>query len=128
MISQFHRDISNVPEFQIVIQKIMSTEIQISIRKIANRYGLRHQLLKLREEAQELIDALDEFDHSNPEAIDHIVEEAADVSVVTQQVVFLLNAQDAFEEMQSFKIYRQLERMKEGEVQPHSTNTPERRA
>ena len=115
MISQFHRDISNVPEFQIVIQKIMSTEIQISIRKIANHYGLRHQLLKLREEARELIDALDEFEQSNLEAIDHIVEEAADVNVVTQQIIHLLKAQDAFEEMQWFKVNRQLMRMEEGE-------------
>lgn len=93
----------------------MISEVQDPIRKIANHYGLRHQLLKLREEAQELIDALDEFDHSNPEALDHIVEEAADVHVVTQQVVFLLKAQDAFEEMRWFKVNRQLMRMVEGE-------------
>lgn len=93
----------------------MISEVQNPIRKIAEHYGLRHQLLKLREEAQELIDALDEFDHSNPEAIDHIIEEAADVSVVTQQVVVLLDAQDAFDEMTWFKIHRQLMRMKEGE-------------
>lgn len=91
----------------------MNSEVKTSIRKIAEHYGLRHQLLKLREEARELIDALDEFDHSNPEAIDHIVEEAADVHVVTQQIVFLLDAQEAFEEMQSFKVHRQLKRMKD---------------
>lgn len=104
-----------ISEVQITLQKIMNSETHASIRKIANCYGLRHQLLKLREEAQELIDAIDEFEQSNPEAIDHIVEEVADVHVVTQQVVFLLDAQDAFEEMQWFKVNRQLMRMEEGE-------------
>ena len=93
----------------------MISEVQDPIRKIANHYGLRHQLLKLREEARELIDALDEFEQSNLEAIDHIVEEAADVNVVTQQIIHLLKAPDAFEEMQWFKVNRQLMRMEEGE-------------
>jgi len=60
------------------------------IRKIADHYGLNNQKLKLQEELGELITASAKSD------ADHLVEEMADVSIMIEQVVYLLKKESLF--------------------------------
>ena len=77
------------------------------IRKIADHYGLNNQKLKLQEELGELITA-----SAKPD-IDHVVEEMADVSIMIEQVVYLLKKESLFAETREKKIGRQIKRIEE---------------
>lgn len=80
--------------------------------KIINHYGVSKQLKKLSEEIFELQEAI-LLDLYDKESYDHILEEYADVQVVLSQIeeYFELD-QNKLVEMQSFKISRTLERIK----------------
>ena len=80
----------------------------VLIRKIADHYGLDIQQLKLIEECGELIVAVAKGEDKN------IIEELADVSIMLEQVVYLMNCKKKFKMAKAMKINRQLGRM-EGE-------------
>ena len=74
---------------------------------IANHYGLEHQLVKCKEELGELIEAIDS---ANDEAI---IEEIADVEIMTEQLKQLMCADRVVELYKDYKIARQLRRIAE---------------
>lgn len=75
------------------------------LTNIANHYGLKHQLVKCKEELGELIDAIDS---TNDEAI---IEEIADVEIMTEQLKQLMCAGRVVELYKDYKIARQLRRI-----------------
>ena len=81
--------------------------------KIAEHYGLRHQLNKLIEESQELIAAV--FSYlifgKTEERKEHIIEEAADVTVVIAQIVYLLKENEKISNYIDYKLDRTIKRM-----------------
>ena len=80
------------------------------LERIANHYGLAHQLSKTTEELDELSDAI--FEHKElDEPVDHIIEEIADVEIMTAQLKSLLGCEAQVEEIKVAKIKRQLGRM-----------------
>ena len=78
------------------------------LTNIANHYGLKHQLVKCKEELGELIEAIDS---ANDEAI---IEEIADVEIMTEQLKQLMRADRVVELYKDYKIARQLRRIAEG--------------
>lgn len=78
------------------------------LTNIANHYGLKHQLVKCKEELGELIEAIDS---ANDEAI---IEEIADVEIMTEQLKQLMRADKVVELYKDYKIARQLRRIAEG--------------
>lgn len=77
------------------------------LTNIANHYGLKHQLVKCKEELGELIEAIDS---ANDEAI---IEEIADVEIMTEQLKQLMRADRVVELYKDYKIARQLRRIAE---------------
>ena len=77
------------------------------LTNIANHYGLKHQLVKCKEELGELIEAIDS---ANDEAI---IEEIADVEIMTEQLKQLMCADRVVELYKDYKIARQLIRIAE---------------
>lgn len=80
------------------------------IRKIADHYGPAHQGNKLMEEIGELITASTKSD------IDHFVEEMADVSIMIEQMAYLLEKESLFAETREKKIARQIKRIEDEEM------------
>ena len=85
---------------------------------IADHYGLESQLNILQEELAELIQAVSKYRRGDP---DHIIEEIADVEIMLDQVVYLLD-KDTSVDIEYFiglhidkKLRRQLKRIKEEE-------------
>lgn len=72
---------------------------------IANHYGLKHQLVKCKEELGELIEAIDSM---NDEAI---IEEIADVENMTYQLKHLMCADRVVDLYKDYKIARQIRRI-----------------
>lgn len=83
---------------------------------IINYFGLTNQLKKLSKEVYELQEAI-LLDEGDEESYNHIVEEMADVYVVMEQLeeYFEIN-QDKLIAMESYKIRRTLERIKNGSL------------
>lgn len=77
------------------------------LTNIANHYGLKHQLGKCKEELGELIKAIDSLDEKA------IVEEIADVEIMTEQLKHLMCADRVVELYKDYKIARQLRRIAE---------------
>ena len=82
--------------------------INEDLKYIADHYGLEHQLGKCKEELGELIEAIDS---TNDEAI---IEEIADVEIMTEQLKQLMCADRVVELYKDYKIARQLRRITEG--------------
>lgn len=82
---------------------------------IAERYGRSHQVEKMIEELEELIEAAREWqEEPSDKAYEHLIEEVADVRLMTWQVVYLMDAFTHLEFFVNQKIRRQLARIKEG--------------
>lgn len=77
------------------------------LMNIANHYGLKQQLVKCKEELGELIEAIDSM---NDEAI---IEEIADVEIMTEQLKYLMRTEPSVEIYKDYKIARQLRRIAE---------------
>ena len=88
---------------------LLIEEEQKDIYKIADHYGKGIQQLKLIEECGELIVAVAKGEDKN------IIEELADVSIMLEQVVYLMNCKKKFKMAKAMKINRQLGRMEEEE-------------
>ena len=84
------------------------------IMEIADHYGIEKQLHQLAEECSELAV---EASHSARKGVTvKIIEEMADVLLMIEQVVYLANiAIEDIDECISFKIDRQMKRIKEEE-------------
>lgn len=81
--------------------------INEDLKYIANHYGLEHQLGKCKEELGELIQAIDSLYEKA------IVEEIADVEIMTEQLKHLMRADRVVELYKDYKIARQLRRIAE---------------
>lgn len=79
--------------------------INEDLKYIANHYGLEHQLGKCKEELGELIQAIDSLDEKA------IVEEIADVEIMTEQLKYLMRTEPSVEIYKDYKIARQLRRI-----------------
>ena len=85
----------------------------LGIQEIADHYGWRHQVAKLREELQELDEAVGEYlfyDDDNTE--EHLQEEIADVIVMINQIMYLGGSdfKQGVDSQIDYKINRQLRR------------------
>ncbi len=81
------------------------------IKKIANRYGLRKQLRQTVEEMAELTQVICKTERYDMDTVrDHLVEEVADVSIMIDQIVYLLG-DNMIAKIRDEKIKRQLERI-----------------
>lgn len=85
------------------------------ITEIADYFGYEQQKNMLIEEQAELIQALNKFDRKGTEeAFNNIIEEMADVELMTDQVKYLLDInQDAIDEIKEEKIKRIKEKIRE---------------
>ena len=86
-----------------------------NLPEIAQHYGLVHQLDQLYEEGEEMLEALRSVIDNGPDEkrANHLIEEIGDVMNVAEQIAFLLEREDLLEFYRSFKIQRQLRRIKE---------------
>lgn len=76
------------------------------LKNIANHYGLKHQLVKYKEELNELIEALGGSSDT------HLAEEIADVEIMISQIKYLRNIPDEqVDVIKQYKISRQLTRI-----------------
>ena len=98
-----------------------------NLPRIAHHYGPDHQLKKLFEEAEEMLEALrDVLDNGKDEKrIDHLIEEIGDVFNVAEQIALVLDREDLLTMSRAFKVNRQLRRMRrpimESWIQPETT-------
>lgn len=88
------------------------------IRYIADYYGLKEQLAQTREECAELIVATSKFDRAKTDqdklvAIEKITEEMADVSIMLQQLKYLLKNRIEFQYGVQNKLDRQIRRIRD---------------
>lgn len=79
------------------------------IVNIANNYGYEAQAMQCIEECAELIQAINKYRRYGDEAKDNLVEEIADVQIMLDQLLYLLNA-DTFSVIDK-KLDRQIERV-----------------
>lgn len=98
-----------------------------NLPQIAAHYGLDHQLRKLFEEGEEMLEALrDVLDNGADEKrADHLIEEIGDVFNVGEQIALLLDREEYLAMSRAFKVNRQLRRMRrpimESWIQPETT-------
>ena len=84
------------------------------LKKIANHYGLRRQLWQTVEETSELTQVICKTGRYDMDTVrDHLVEEVADVSIMIDQIVYLLG-DNMIAKIREEKIKRQLERISNG--------------
>lgn len=79
--------------------------INEDLKYIADHYGRIHQLEKLKEELNELIEAINSM---NDVAI---IEEITDVEIMTNQLKYLMRAERLVEHYKNYKTQRQLARI-----------------
>lgn len=83
-------------------------------KKIADHYGLRKQLWQTVEEMAELTQVICKTNRYDMDTVrDHLVEEVADVSIMIDQLEYLLG-DNMIAKIREEKIKRQLERIKNG--------------
>ena len=93
--------------------------ISPEIIKIADNYGVHNQMNKLLEELDELkspvisayLDLITSPDIVTPDVLENLIDEMADVTIMIEQVAYLLNITGDVEQRRTFKIDRQLGRM-----------------
>lgn len=84
------------------------------LKKIANHYGLRRQLCQTVEEMAELTQVICKIRRYGMATVrDHLVEEVADVSIMIDQLEYLLG-DNMIAKIREEKIKRQLERISNG--------------
>lgn len=87
------------------------------VKKIADHYGIESQLVKTVEETTELQKAVAYFYHQYAERDENIstkplIDELADVSIMIEQLKYLLECDKEVQERIEFKLNRQIDRMK----------------
>ena len=99
------------------------------LKTIADHYGYEEQSRQLIEEMAELMVAINKYARADKsdvvtakEYLDiahlktNIIEEIADVEVMLEQIIYLLDCKAAVQEIKELKIKRQLKRIAESEV------------
>ena len=82
-------------------------------KKIANHYGLRCQLWQTVEEMAELTQVICKVGRYDMDTVrEHLVEEVADVSIMIDQVIYLLG-DNRIEQIKAEKIARQKRRIED---------------
>ncbi len=96
-----------------------------NLPRIAQHYGLDHQLRKLFEEGEEMLEALrDVMDNGKDEKrIDHLIEEIGDVFNVGEQIALLLEREEYLTMSRAFKVNRQIRRMNQVSIMEMGTWT-----
>lgn len=102
------------------------TEMASKNLRMAHHYGMETQLDKLFEEANELVEALkayrkvrelkrtfsdETYAEAREKALFTVFEEAADVSILTEQVTAIEGHGDLFKHLRKFKVDRQILRI-----------------
>lgn len=83
-----------------------------NLKRIADHYGLKHQLSKCKEELYELYGAINDYQEDySKENLKAIITEIADVEIMTAQLKYLLSVNDKVDKEKIYKISRQLRRM-----------------
>ena len=93
----------------------MNEQMKEQCEQIAMHYGEHLQLGIMIEEAAELIQAISKMQrYGEPTKRLNYIEELADVSIMAEQLVTLLNTTDyeRFERFVEYKLNRQMDRMK----------------
>lgn len=88
--------------------------INDDLKYIADHYRLEHQLGKCKEELNELIEAIDSLDEKA------IIEEIADVEIMTEQLKYLMRTEPSVEIYKDYKIARQLRRITREQSNEHN--------
>lgn len=88
------------------------------IEKIADHYGLEHQLSIANGELIELIHAIQDYSIKfalcdEDIGVDYIAEELADVSIMVEQLVHLLECNETYQTYRELKVKRQLLRIEQ---------------
>ncbi len=94
------------------------------IKIIADTYGYEPQSRQLIEEMAELTQAINKFWRKDYECDyrKYLIEELADVSIMLQQIIYLLNSENNVEDIIAEKINRQLKRIKNNKFSVDSLN------
>lgn len=83
-----------------------------NLKRIADHYGLKHQLSKCKEELYELYGAINDYqEDDSKENLKAIMTEIADVEIMTTQLKYLLDVKEKVNKEKTYKINRQLGRM-----------------
>lgn len=83
-----------------------------SIKRIANHYGLKHQICKAKEELQELYTALLDYqEEDSRKNLKAIITEIADVMIMIEQLKLLMGVNEDVEVEIEYKLNRQLKRI-----------------
>ena len=92
--------------------------MQDKIQTIADHYGLQHQLNKSVEELIELVQAIQEYSfklgmRDDEISTEHVVEEIADVTIMLDQLQYLLECEETVNLYREAKVNRQIGRIAE---------------
>lgn len=61
------------------------------IRKIADHYGMESQIDIMQEECAELVQAVSKYKRGKDDDFSHLLEEMADVMIMIEQVLYLID-------------------------------------
>lgn len=75
------------------------------IKKIADHYGMESQIDILQEECAELVQAVSKYKRGKDDDFSHLLEEMADVTIMIQQVLYLLDKRMNAEESSAYDAY-----------------------
>lgn len=103
------------------------SEYEQDIQKLADYYGFDNQSDKTIEECAELIQAIEKYkenernnymnEDEKQEYRQHMIEEIADVQIMLDQLVYLLNCEEEMKKVIEYKVKRQLERIRKEKEQ-----------
>ena len=75
------------------------------IMKIANHYGMESQIDIMQEECAELVQAVSKYKRGKDNDFSHLIEEMADVSIMIEQVLYLLDKRMDIEGLSVYDVY-----------------------
>ncbi|MDF2563751.1 MAG: hypothetical protein K0Q53_146 [Massilibacillus sp.] len=89
--------------------------IDKDLKTIANHFKYDNQKSKTIEEAEEFLEALEEYhNNKNVKNLEHLTEEIADLEICLSQLKYLIGINQYVEEVKQQKIQRTLERIETG--------------
>lgn len=92
----------------------MTQEQKQQCKQIFKRYGAENQLEKLKEELNELYEAVVDFQENQSEANrNHLAEELADVEIVSKQIKSSVVGDELVNQFIQYKLTRQLKRIED---------------
>lgn len=98
-------------------EELRNKMLSCKIEKIADHYGLQHQLSKSVEELIELVQAIQEYSfrlgmRDDEISTEHVADEIADVKIMIAQLEYLLELEEEVNDRVEFKLNRQIDRIK----------------